>query len=254
MTAAPPALRTLTFGELEPSAPWGAAWIEAPDGPALSALGAGTGDGTLTSLGLTASGDGDGWRLAGDGAELIVAPAGEVAAAHVSGDGIEGCDQLCRVSGKFVRDGDEYTVDCLGLRTWWPGSIDLGRFESVRAVSVWFEPDEGLAVTAFRPRKSRHHASDVLAAAVIAADGAPAVEDPRLSTTYDEGGWPVRVGLELWLVGEEPEQQYPRRASGEAMGARAEAVSTPLELRAEPFRWHSRGRDGAGMYVVARRR
>ncbi len=27
-----------------------------------------------------------------------------------------------------------------------------------------------------------------------------------------------------------------------------------LDLRAEPFRWHSRGRDGAGIYILARRR
>jgi hypothetical protein len=255
MTGAPPALRTLAFGELEPGAVWGAAWFEAPDGPAVTALGADGGEATLASLGLTAFGDGEEWRLDGDGAELLIAPAGEVVAAHSPEDGIEGCDQLCRVSGRFVRDGADRSVDCLGLRTWWPGTIDLGRFESIRAVSVWFEPDEGLALTAFRPRKARaHHASDVLAAAVITADGAPAVEDPRLSTTYDEQGWPLRVGLELWLAGEEPEHQYPRRASGEAMGARAEALAGAVEVRAEPLRWHSRGRDGAGMYVLARRR
>jgi hypothetical protein len=210
---------------------------------------------TLTSLGLAASGDGVQWRLHGDGAELLVAPAGEVVTAHAPGDGLEGHDQLCHVSGSFVRDGAEHTVDCLGLRAWWPGTIDLGRYESIRAVSMWFAPDEGLALTAFRPRKARaNHASDVLAAAVIAADGAPAVEDPRLSTTYDDAGWPLRVGLELWLAGEETEHHYPRRASGEAIGARVEALEGALELRAEPFRWHSRGRDGAGMYVLARRR
>jgi hypothetical protein len=255
VTAAPPALRTLAFGELEPDAAWGAAWIEAPDGPAVTALGAGAGEVSLATLGLAASGDGEEWRLHDDAAELLVAPAGEVVAAHAAGNGIEGHDQLCRVSGRFVRDGAEHTVDCLGLRAWWPGTIDLGRYESIRAVSAWFAPDEGLALTAFRPRKARaNHASDVLAAAVIAADGASPVEDPRLSTTYDDAGWPLRVGLELWLAGEEPERQYPRRASGEAMGARVEALEGALELRAAPFRWHSRGRDGAGMYVLARRR
>ena len=56
------------------------------------------------------------------------------------------------------------------------------------------------------------------------------------------------------MAGPEPDQQYPRRASGEALGARAHALAGGLELKAEPFRWHSRGREGAGMYVLARRR
>jgi hypothetical protein len=111
-----------------------------------------------------------------------------------------------------------------------------------------------MALTSFRPRKAKAHDRDLLAAAVITPDGSAAVEDSRLSTTYSEGGWPVRAGLELWLDGEEPEQQYPRRASGEATGVQAEALAEGLELRARPFRWHSRGRDGAGMYLLARRR
>ncbi len=37
-------------------------------------------------------------------------------------------------------------------------------------MSAWFEPDEGLTVTAFRPRKAKAHDRDVLAAAVIAPD------------------------------------------------------------------------------------
>jgi hypothetical protein len=111
-----------------------------------------------------------------------------------------------------------------------------------------------MSVTAFRPRKAKAHDGDLLAAAVIAPDGSPPVEDPRLSTTYAGDGWPARAGLELWLAGEEPDQQYPRRASGEALGVRARGLAGDLELQAEPFRWHSRGREGAGMYLLARRR
>ena len=59
---------------------------------------------------------------------------------------------------------------------------------------------------------------------------------------------------ELWLAAEgEDEQHFPRRASGEAAGARTETAAGELDLRAEPFRWHSRGREGAGMYILARR-
>jgi hypothetical protein len=131
----------------------------------------------------------------------------------------------------------------------------MERYESIRAVSTWFEPDEAIALTAFRPRKTKSHDGDLIAAAVIGPESSTAVEDPRLSTTYEAEGWPLRAGLELWLPSPEAsEQQYPRRASGEAAGTRAHAQIATLELRVEPFHWHSRGRDGAGMYILARRR
>jgi len=247
-------LCTLAFGELDPAGVWGAAWIPGPDGQALTALGAGHASASLGGVNLAGVADGGEWRLDGDAAALVVAPAGDEVAVQASDDGIEGWDQLCRVTGRFERDGTQHMVDCLGLRSSWGGGIDVERYESIRAVSVWFEPDEALTVTAFRPRKAKAHDRDVLAGAVLAPDVSAKVEDPRLSTTYEGEGWPARAGLELWLAGEEPEQQYPRRASGEATGARVEALAGSLELRVEPFRFHSRGRDGAGAYLLARRR
>jgi hypothetical protein len=174
---------------------------------------------------------------------------------RTSEDQIEGYEQLCRITGRFELDGAEHSLDCLGMRTWWSAPIELERYESIRAVASWFfEPDEGLGLVAFRQRKARSHDGDAVAAALISPDGATAVEDPRLSTTYEGEGWPVRAGLELWLPGEEdPEQQYPRRASGEAIGPRVQASAGGFEVRAEPFRWHSRGRAGAGIYILARR-
>jgi hypothetical protein len=246
-------LCTLAFGEPASAGVWGAGWITGSD--TVLALGAG-GEEALLADGLVLSGgehDGE-WRLDAAAAELVVAPAGEAVGTHASQDDIEGWDQLCRVTGRFERDGTGRTIDCLGLRSWWSSTVDLERYESIRAVSVWFEPDQAMAVTAFRPRKAKAHDHDVLAAAFIAEDGSAPVEDPRLSTTYEPEGWPVRAGLELWLAGEEPERQYPRRASGEATGARAQAHAGPLEVRLEPFHWHGRGRDGAGMYLLARRR
>ena len=38
------------------------------------------------------------------------------------------------------------------------------------------------------------------------------------------------------------------------MGARAQAQTGELDVLAEPFRWHSRAREGTGMYILARRR
>jgi hypothetical protein len=247
-------LRTLAFGELGPAGVWGAAWINGPDRSALTALGTGGASGALSDVQVSGAADDEDWRLDAGTAALLVAPAGEAVPVEATDDGLEGWDQLCRVNGRFERDGTEHVVDCLGLRTWWSAALDVERYGSIRAVSAWFEPDEGLTVTAFRPRKAKAHDQDVLAAAVLAPDISATVEDPRLSTTYEREGWPARAGLELWLPGEEPEQQYPRRASGEATGARVEALAGAHEVRAEPFRWHSRGRDGAGVYLLARRR
>ena len=243
------ALRTLAFGD---GSVWGASWYPDSAGAALTALGSGSDVSVVPDLRLSASGatDGNEWRLEGEGVALVAAPAGELVDVQAAPDGLAGCDQLCRVTGTFGSG----QVDCLGVRSSWSGDFDPAQFESIRVVSVWFDSDEAFTLTAFRPRKAKHHDGDLLAAAVIGPDGSAAVEDPRLSTTYAADGWPARAGLELWLSGEDPERQYPRRASGEAVGPRAQAVAGEHELQAELFRWHSRGRVGAGMYLLARRR
>ncbi|MBV9803539.1 MAG: hypothetical protein JO130_10130 [Solirubrobacterales bacterium] len=249
------ALRTLAFGD---GSVWGASWSSGSAGAAVTVVGAGPQTTILPDVHLP---DGDAaaadeWRLEGEDLAVLVSPAGELVDVQAADDGVAGSDQLCRVTGRFAA----HDVDCLGLRSWWSDSLDLARFESVRSAAVWFDPAEGFALTAFRPRKAKAHKDDVTAAAVITADVSAPVEDPRLSTTYGADGWPTRAGLELWLaaVGEadakEEPQQYSRRASGEAIGARAQAAAGELELRAQPFRWHSRGKQGAGMYLLAHRR
>lgn len=241
------ALRTLAFGD---GSVWGASWSADSAGATLTALGSGSDVNLMPDLRLPdSSAGGDEWRLEADGAALVATPVGELVDMHAMHGDLAGWDQLCRVTGTFASN----QVDCLGVRSSWSDGVDPAQFESIRAVSVWFDPDEAFALTAFRPRKAKHHDGDLLAAAVIAPDGSAAVEDPRLSTTYAADGWPLRAGLELWLADEEPDQQYPRPASGEAAGPRAQAVAGGLELRVEPFRWHSRGRGAAGMYLLARR-
>lgn len=253
MSSTSPALRTLAFGDLARTV-WGAAWIPGGDGSAVAMIGGDAVAPVVSSLRPSVVADSDDWRLDGDGVALIASPAGEIVDV-VADDDVVGFDQLCRVTGRFDQSGAEHTVDCLGLRTSRSGSFDLAKLASVRAVSTWFEPDEGFALMAFRGRKAKHHDSDVVTATVLGPDPSPPVDDPRLSTTYDAGGWPVRAGLELWLAaGESEEEQFPRRAVGHAAGARTETATGDLDLRAEPFRWHSRGREGAGMYLLARRR
>jgi hypothetical protein len=64
------------------------------------------------------------------------------------------------------------------------------------------------------------------------------------------------VGLELWL--EQPEDTEedahhpPYRAAGEATGATVSTAAGSLAVEGRLFRWHWRGNDGAGVYLIVR--
>jgi hypothetical protein len=272
------ALRALAFGDLDEGS-WGIAWVPEPRSPVSFAVGTQAGA-TIVSAALHGTDPAGQWRLEGDGVELVLSPSGPPVDSAAQGDGIEGFDQLCAVSGQFTHDGGQRPVECLGWRSERSGRIDAGRLASFRQVSAWFEPDEGLALLALRPRKSRGQESDLIAAAVLGAERPGPVLDPRLSTTYTAGGLPSRAGLELWLQdgsdaaadaerqgapggaeheanggsGEPDSRQYPHRAAGEALGPYADWNVAEFDLHAELFRWHNRGRDGAGVYLLGQRR
>jgi hypothetical protein len=248
-------VRTVAFGSLEAGV-WGVAWVPDPRGPGFVCVGA-AGDAVASSAVLRGEEPESDWRLEADGAELTAAAAGAAVPA-MGPDGVSaGFDQLCRVTGTFVLDGAQRTVDCLGRRGARATALDLDRFTSVRDVSAWFEPGDGLALVALRPGKSRGQESDVITAAVLDPEGSPPVAEPRLSTTYAADGRPARAGLELWLASDNGDQddatQYPRRAAGEAVGPYAAATVGGLDVQARLFRWHSRGQDGAGVYLLGRR-
>lgn len=246
------ALRTVAFGGLD-SAAWGcvfgrgdAAFLAAGDGDRTSV------DSARLSAGCSAGEESGDWRLEGDHATLIVAPVGDAVSLQAADELLGGATQRCRVSGRVQLGGSEHEIESSGLRTWCDQPLDLDRFQSIRAVSTWFGSGEGFVLTALRPRKARAHDADLLTAAVLGSERPAPVADPRLSTTYSADGWPVRAGLELWL-GEDEREQYPRRASGEATGPQARGAAGELELRAKRFRWHSRGQEGAGVYLLALR-
>lgn len=224
-------VRTLSFGDLK-SGVWGAAW--ALDGQPGFAL---VGD---ASASLT-----DDWRLAGDGVEL------EVVADGPRSELADGFDELIRVQGHVGAS----SVQCLGHRGRRSG-LDPGDYESIRDVSAWFAPEDGVALVATRPRRSRGHDSERLIVSAFEAGRALPIADPRLSTTYDADESPVRAGLELWLEqpedeGEDPPRP-PYRAAGEASGGALTAVAGSLAVEGRPFRWHWRGKDGAGVYLIVR--
>jgi hypothetical protein len=241
--AASSRLRIVAFGDLDAGV-WGAGLA---DGGTLFIAGRGT-DSWSGQARLDAGEDAGDWTLTAQGAELEFSPAAE--AVLRSDEQLPGgFDQLCRVRGT-VADGS--AIDCLGRRA--TTIANLRDLESIRDVSAWFAPDEGVALTALRPRKARGHNRDLIAAAVLDAAAVAHVPDPRLSTTYDAEGRPARVGLELWLEEQDGEQQYPRRAAGEAAGSPASASDDGHDVIAQALRCHSRGSEGTGVYLLVRPR
>jgi hypothetical protein len=245
--AAEGSIRTVAFGDLDAGV-WGVVW---GNGEAFAAIGPPQPDAVLNSATVTVGGSeaDEEWTLTAPDFELRVSAQSD----PVASTDLDGFDQLCRVHGEGLLGGERRELDVLG----WRGNraaIDIGALDSIREVSAWFGEADGLGLTALRPSAAKGHDNDLRAASVFATDGAISVADPRLSTTYNAAGSPVRVGLELWLDQDESEQQYPRRATGEAVGASAGGPFGSLLLEAHLLRCRSRGTEGAGVYLLARRR
>jgi hypothetical protein len=249
MAAGPAPFRLVSFGDLD-----GDLWGSAIDGE-LRFLVVGMPAGQNHWLGRDSiewAVAGERWTLAAAGLELAIDP-GDRPAEPTAGDGGGGArfDQLCHVSGRITIDGVEHEIDCQGTRTSRDQGLDLHGLDSLRDVRAWFGAGEGLTLLSLRPRGAADHSRDVATAAVFAPEGWLAVAEPRLSTSYTSDGTPARVGLELWL--EDGEEHYPRRAGGEVAGPAFDLQADGLEVRVAPLRCHSHGRQGAGVYLLARR-
>jgi hypothetical protein len=162
--------------------------------------------------------------------------------------GSVGYEQLCRVSGSVRAGGRTIDVRCLGQRGHSWGALDWDRVGFVRTVTAWLEDGTGLAFDAVRPAGARDHAAEARWAALLAPAGSLGVQDPRLSTIYDEAGVQRRAGFELWVGADDA---YPRRAAGEAI-RRAPVDLGRARLDCAFFRWRMDGRSGVGRYDVLR--
>src|SRR4051812_44056799 len=133
--------------------------------------------------------------------------------------GMEGYEQLCRVTGVARVAGERRAVSCLGQRGHSWGSPDWDRIALARTVSAWLGDDLGVTLTAIRPDGARHHADEAVGASVWATpdDGAAPlalpVAEARLSTTTDAEGRQRRAGIELY----EHEEDPGHRAAGEVL-------------------------------------
>ena len=190
-------------------------------------------------------------RFVGDrgGFELELEALGEPA--PLGAGQMDGYEQLCRVRGGARAAGQTVTIDCLGQRghTW--GSPSWSETALVRSVSAWMDPDLAVLMSATRSGKAAEHDAEHLTATVL--EGSPvtpiAIEDPRLSTTYDGDGRHRRAGFELWTTEEAP---VARRGAGEVVCGTSVDVG---ELRWDCafLEWRMEDRVGVGRYDILRR-
>jgi hypothetical protein len=202
------------------------------------------------------------WALSGDRISVTVSPTSEPQPPAGDGEPPAGDDEppappaspaplswsgrqeLCRVTGTV--NGAE--IDCVGVRTELTG-VRPGELGSVRGFSGWVSDEEAVTLLALRSGSEAHHERDLVAATVFEPDRWMSSHDPRLSTTYDGDGNPTRATLEMWI--RQGEREFPRRAAGEAAGPSVSVAGDHLTLQVLPLRCHSRGSDGAGIYLLA---
>lgn len=248
-------LRAVAFGDQRAEF-WGAALSAHPGLPSFVIVAGEPAAAVSVEIAAESSGNAD-WRITGEGVELTVAGEG----ARPDDDPSPGFDQLVTVHGRL--EGDHAReVDCRGCRSERVEAVEPGRFQLIRDACAWFAPGDGFALVAVRPRRASGHGDEHVSATVFSAGHALAVAEPRLSTAYNEEGQPTRATLELWLEGDdepaEPGQEevvhYPRRAAGESAGPMATHKVDNLALEVQPYRWRAEGRDGAGVYLLARAR
>jgi hypothetical protein len=177
------------------------------------------------------------------------APAGKLG-------GMEGYDQLVRVTGTVTVGGSRRTFSGRGQRGHSWGAPDWDKLALARTVGVWLEGDAGVTLTAVRGAKASSHADEAIHAVLLGRDGETdtptslLVADPRISTTYDSEGRQRHTGLELYETDESP---YARRAAGEvACGTTLDLGR--LRLDCAFFTWRMEGRSGVGRYDILRRK
>jgi hypothetical protein len=204
------------------------------------------------------------WRLqfAGDEASLdleleALGAIAELPEGHPAAraGGMMGYEQAVRVRGSATVGARRLDVRGLGQRGHSWGAPDWERIRVARTVSAWLGEEVAVSAVAIRPRKGKAHDDELIAATLLQADGdgagpvALAVEDPRLTTTYDGEGRQRHAGLELW-VGKD--DALPWQLAGEAICGTSLDLGR-LRLDCAFFRWRGRGREGIGRYDVMRR-
>lgn len=162
--------------------------------------------------------------------------------------GMTGYVQLCHVHGTARAGGRAHEVRGVGQRAHCWGEPDWDRMGSTRTLAAWLDDGSGLSVLAVRPAAAANHGDESTWAALLGAAGTLRVDEPRLSTTYDDAGRQRTASLELWVGADDA---YPRRATGEVVCGSTVDLGR-LRLDCAFMRWRMDGRSGVGRYDVLR--
>lgn len=165
--------------------------------------------------------------------------------------GMSGFEQPLAVEGSLEVAGRRVSIDGRGQRGRSWGDPDWQRIERTRALGAWF-PDVAISVSTIAPAAKRGHDAEAMSAVVFDTGSEQpswqAVEDPRLSTTFDASGRQRSASLELWMTEDGP----VRRAAGEVISGTTLDLGR-LRLDCSFLRWRMEGREGIGRYDVLRR-
>lgn len=186
-----------------------------------------------------ASPDGDALSAAG---QPDVEPVDSTTASAGAVDTLE----LCRVRVPINAGGAERQLDLPGVRC---AALTAKKLGSVRLLGMWFPSGPELALAAIRPKSASGQDRDQV---MVLAGGQeqPVALDPRLSTTYDGGGNPRRVGIELWLADAEDGEQRSQRMAAQATGASLSVGEGAAPVAAYALRCRSHGAVGTGVYAL----
>jgi hypothetical protein len=190
------------------------------------------------------------WTLAfaSDGATFDLGVEAVSAPGEMSDGGMDGYEQLCRVTGDATVAGRRVQIDCIGQRGHSWGAPDWERMTLARTLGVWIGEDLGVSMLAIRPAGAEHHDEESVAAYLYEGGEPVRVLDPRLSTGYDGEERQRRAGLELWV----DEESHVRRAAGEVVCGTSLDLGR-LRMDCAFLRWHMEGREGVGRYDILRR-
>jgi hypothetical protein len=127
------------------------------------------------------------------------------------------------------------------------GEIDWKAIEALRLISATFEDGQALALAALRPLGSVGHDRDRVAHHLEQSGEPVALTEALLSTEYDAGGLPRRIGAELWAEPGSP----PLRLAGDRRGeVEVSDGAVRRELARMSFRLDGAG--GSGTYELLR--
>lgn len=179
----------------------------------------------------------DQWSLR-RGEEVL--PVVEEPADVVAADGDPGF-RLVRVSGPLDGAGIAFAADA------------EVQADSARILFVQFPNGRATGILAVRPSRAKGQDRDAMSVSCLGEASGHRVFDPRLSSTYGDGGLLRRVGVELWLGASEEADLHSLRVAGEAGRAVARLENDGAIVQAQPITCHSRGESGVGVYVLVTR-